>query len=220
MTAMPQRVLVINPNSSSAVTQAIDQAMVPLRQAGPLAIDVVDLPDGPKGIETQGHVDGVVQPLLNRIRSETAAAYVIACYSDPGLHAAREATSAPVFGIAESGILTALTLGARFGVISILRKAIPRHIRYVGAMGLMGRMAGDRAIEIGVAGLADEQRTFERMCEIGAILRDEDGADVLVMGCAGMARQRDRLADTLGIPVVEPTQAAVAMAVARIGLGW
>jgi allantoin racemase len=217
---MQQRVLVINPNSSSAVTQAIDQAMTPLRKGSAVAIDVVSLPEGPAGIESQAHVDGVVQPLLDRIRAEPAAAYVIACYSDPGLYAAREAVSVPVLGIAESGILTALTLGARFGVISILRKAIPRHIRYVGAMGLMARMAGDRAIEIGVAGLADEARTFERMREIGATLRDEDGADVLVMGCAGMARYRDRLADTLGIPIVEPTQAAVAMAIGRIGLGW
>ena len=105
-------------------------------------------------------------------------------------------------------------------MISILRKAIPRHLRYVGALGVMDRMAGDRAIEIGVTGLASEERTFERMHEIGEKLRDEDGANVLVMGCAGMARQRARLAEALGIPVVEPTQAAVAMAVARLGLGW
>jgi Asp/Glu/hydantoin racemase len=51
-------------------------------------------------------------------------------------------------------------------------------------------------------------------------LRDADGADVLVMGCAGMARYRDRLQATVGLPVVEPTQAAVGMALARVRLGW
>ncbi len=153
-------------------------------------------------------------------RDNDCSAFVIACYSDPGLHAAREITTKPVLGIAECGILTALTLGQRFGVISILRKSIPRHLRYVGQMGLNDRMAGDRAIGLGVVELANEARTFARMAEVAAELRDEDGADVLVMGCAGMARYRDRLQRHVGLPVVEPSQAAVSMAIGRSRLGW
>ena len=125
-----------------------------------------------------------------------------------------------MLGIAECGILTALTLGQRFGVISILRKSIPRHLRYVGQMGLNDRMAGDRAIGLGVTQLTDEARTFARMAEVAAELRDEDGADVLVMGCAGMARYRDRLQRHVGLPVVEPSQAAVSMAIGRSRLAW
>jgi Asp/Glu/hydantoin racemase len=63
-------------------------------------------------------------------------------------------------------------------------------------------------------------RTAERLVEVGRELRDEDGADVLIMGCAGMAAHRARLKEELGIPVVEPTQAAVAMAIGRLRLGW
>ena len=125
-----------------------------------------------------------------------------------------------MLGIAECGILTALTLGQRFGVISILRKSIPRHLRYVGAMGLTGRLAGDLPIGLGVTELGREDVTLKRMIETGARLRDDKGADVLVMGCAGMARYRGRLQAALGIPVVEPTQAAVAMAIGRVKLGW
>ena len=113
-----------------------------------------------------------------------------------------------------------MTLGQRFGVISILRKSIPRHLRYVGQMGVMDRMAGDRAIGLGVLALADEVRTFARMAEVAAELRDLDGADVLVMGCAGMARYRERLQRHVGLPVVEPSQAAVAMAIGRSRLAW
>src|SRR5262245_66028179 len=91
------------------------------------------------------------------------SAFVIACYSDPGLHAAREITTKPVLGIAECGILTAMTLGQRFGVISILRKSIPRHLRYVGQMGVADRMAGDRAIGLGVVELAGQARPFPRI---------------------------------------------------------
>ena len=215
-------ILVINPNSSQAVTDGIDKAMAPLRLQGGPAIECVTLRDGPPGIETQAHVEQVVAPIGSMVKSRDndCSAFVIASYSDPGLHAAREVTAKPVLGIAECGILTALTLGQRFGVISILRKSIPRHLRYVGQMGLSDRMAGDRAIGLGVTELSNEATTFARMAEVAAELRDEDGADVLIMGCAGMARYRDRLSRHVGLPVVEPSQAAVSMAIGRSRLGW
>jgi Asp/Glu/hydantoin racemase len=195
--------------------------MAPLRAATSAAIDVVRIAEGPPGIETQEDVESVVPLILRRIReTNDAAGYIIACFSDPGVHAAREVAHRPVFGIAECGILTALTLGARFGLISILQQVIPRHIRFLGAMGVMGRFAGDRAVDLKVAELADETATFARMKAVGAELRDRDGADVLVMACAGMAQHRAELAEALGIPVVEPSQAAAAMAVGRLALGW
>ena len=219
---MSMRILVINPNSTEAVTRGIDQAVEPLRMTGGPAIDCVTLKEGPPGIETQQHVDSVVQPLLNLVRAKEAeyAAFVIACYSDPGLHSAREATKKPVLGISECGILTALTLGHRFGVIAILEKSIPRHLRYVGALGVTERLAGELAVGIPVVELSNEEKTFRRMVEVGKALRERHGADVVVMGCAGMARYRKPLQDEIGIPVVEPTQAAVAMAIGRVRLNW
>ena len=219
---MSMRILVINPNSTEAVTRGIDQAVEPLRMTGGPAIDCVTLKEGPPGIETQQHVDSVVQPLLNLVRAKEAeyAAFVIACYSDPGLHSVREATQKPVLGISECGILTALTLGHRFGVIAILEKSIPRHLRYVGALGVTERLAGELAVGIPVVELSNEEKTFRRMVEVGKALRERHGADVVVMGCAGMARYRKPLQDEIGIPVVEPTQAAVAMAIGRVRLNW
>ncbi len=216
------RILVINPNSTETVTQGIDVAMEPLRMANGPAIECVTLKEGPPGIQTQADVESVVAPIgeMVRKRDNDCSAFVIACYSDPGLYAARELTSKPVLGIAECGIYTAMTLGHRFGVISILKKSIPRHLRYVGQMGVTDRMAGDRAIGLGVTELSNEAVTFARMAEVAAELRDEDGADVLIMGCAGMARYRDRLQRHVGLPVVEPSQAAVSMAIGRSRLNW
>lgn len=214
------RLLLINPNANVTVTQEIATAMDPLRGHPDVVIDVEGLPDGPPGIQSQLHIEQVVPLLLNRIQHSPADAYVIACFSDPGLFAARELAAAPVFGIAECGILTALTRGTRFGIVSILPNSIARHIRYVNSMGLHARMAGDRAIGIGVAGLADEAQTWNRVLETGRQLRDTDGADVLILGCAGMARYRGRLAEALRIPVVEPSQAAAGMALTAMGLGW
>jgi Asp/Glu/hydantoin racemase len=219
---MSDTVVVINPNSTERVTAGIDEAVAPLRMAGGPKIACLTLAEGPPGIESQLDADGVIAPLcrLIRARDNEAAAFVVACFSDPGLFAAREATRKPVLGIAECGILTALTLGHRVGVISILARSVPRHLRYYGAMGVESRIVGDLPIEIGIAGLADEQLTLKRMIDIGARLKNERQADVLVMGCAGMARFRSRLQASLGVPVVEPTQAAVAMAIGRSRLGW
>ena len=217
---MAQRILVINPNSSETVTRAMDAALDPLRLAGGPAIDCLTLAEGPPGIESQWDADSVSLPLCRLVREHGADAYVIACFSDPGLHAAREATAKPVLGIAECGILSALTLGHRFGVISILARSLPRHLRYIAAMGVSGRLAGDLPIGLGVAELADARTTLARLVETGRVLRARHGADVLVMGCAGMAAYRDDLEEAVGVPVVEPTQAAVAMALGRVRLGW
>src|SRR6185503_2856226 len=116
---------------------------------------------GPPGIETQQHVDGVVSPLLSLIKKneKDSSAFVIACYSDPGLHSLREATKKPVLGISECGILTALTLGQKFGVIAILQQSIGRHMRYMGALGVMDRLAGERPVGLRVTELNNSEKT-------------------------------------------------------------
>lgn len=219
---MTDSILVINPNSTEAVTRGIHEACEPLRIPGGPAIECVTLKEGPPGIETQQHVDSVVGPLIRMVseRERDHAAFVIACYSDPGIHSVRELTKKPVLGISECGILTALTLGQKFGVIAILRKSVARHLRYIGALGVADRLAAELPIGLGVTELTDEKKTFGRMVEVGGKLRDDHGADVVVMGCAGMARYRKPLQDAIGVPVVEPTQAAVAMAIGRVRLGW
>ena len=214
---MTERIVVINPNCTQAVTAAIDAALRPWRMAGGPALECVALAEGPPGIETQAHVEQVVQPIRRLVRArEDAAAFVIACFSDPGLHAAREATARPVLGIAECGLLTALTQGERFGIVAILETSLARHLRYVRQLGLHARFAGELPLGLGVLELADEVRTFERMAAVGGRLRDEHGAQVLVLGCAGMAQYRAALATALGMPVVDPTQAAVTMAIGAV----
>jgi allantoin racemase len=121
----------------------------------------------------------------------------------------------PVLGIGECGMLTAMTLGQRIGVIAIARSSIVRHLRYFASMGMMGRVVRERSIDLSVAESTDRSRALSRMIETGLLLR-EDGADVLVMGCAGMADLRAAVEDGVGLPVVEPTQAAVGMAIGRL----
>ena len=219
---MADRVIVINPNSTTAVTDDIDTALDELRADANAEFECLTLAEGPPGIETQRHVDSVVVPLCRLIEScdNRASAFVLACFSDPGLQMARETTRKPVLGIAESGLLTALTLGDRVGVIAILAGSIPRHSRFIRAMGIEGRIAGELPVGLGVTELADEDVTYTRMTDVGKRLAEEKGADVLVMGCAGMARYRTRLEDALGLPVIDPTQAAAGMAITASRLGY
>lgn len=216
---MSARILVINPNSTVAVTEGIDRALAPLRLAGGPTFECVTLADGPPGIQTQRDVDGVIAPLCELIASRNDCdAFVIACYSDPGLHSAGEVTRKPVLGISECGVLTALTLGQRFGVIAILAGSIPRHLRYLGAMGVVDRLAAELPVGLQVTELSDVTRTRERLIATGRRLVEEHGANVVVMGCAGMAHYRRDLEDAIGVPVVEPTQAAAGMALTRVRL--
>lgn len=211
------RIVVVNPNSNETVTKGLEDALAPL--AFPEGPEIVcrTLAEGPYGIESQADVESVAMPLRRMVAGEASAdAWVIACYSDPGLHVCREATKRPVFGIAESGVLTALARADRFGVIAIKRTSIPRHIRYLRQMGLMDRLAGERPLEMSVAETASGEGTLARMIAVGRELRDMDGAGVIVMGCAGMARHRGPLEEALGVPVIDPTQAAVTMALGAV----
>lgn len=210
--------VIINPNSSEAVTAGIDAAVDPLRSFG-IPIRCLTLQEGPSGIESQRQADLTIAPMLALAAAQNdAAGYVIACFGDPGLHALRDQTDLPVLGIQESAVMTALTLGHRFGVIAIVPTSVPRHLRAFGAMGVLDRVAGDRSLGLGVAALEDETTSLGAMIATGKQLRDEDGADVLIMGCAGMARFRAPLEAATGLPVVEPTQAAAAIALGQIQL--
>lgn len=216
MTQKP--LIIINPNSSQTVTDGIDAAVDPLRRFG-IPIRCLTLPKGPKGIESQRQADLTIAPMLSLAAAQTdAAGFVIACFGDPGLHGLRDQTALPVIGIQEAAVMTALTLGQRFGVIAIMPASVPRHMRAFGAMGVLDRLAGDRALGLGVADLADPGKSLAAMIATGKLLRDEDGAHVLIMGCAGMAHYRAVLETETGLPVVEPCQAAAAIALGHIAL--
>jgi len=213
------RILVINPNSSSSVTEAIDQAVAPLRIAGGPAIAVAGLPEGPPGIATQRDADSVVMPLVRWVERDAADAFVLACFSDPGLQAVREAARGrPVMGIAEWGLLRALTLGEQFGIIALSPASVKRQARYVRQMGLQARYAGSWPVDATAAETAGGD-VAARMIGAARRLIGDRGADVIVLGCAGMAGHRRTIEQEVGRPVIEPTQQAVAAALGAVLLG-
>jgi Asp/Glu/hydantoin racemase len=212
------RILVINPNSSAAVTRAIDDAVAPLRLQGGPAVAVVGMESGPRSISSQRDADGIAPSLQALVQASDADAFVLACFSDPGLYGAREAASGrPVFGIAQCGLLQALALGERFGIVALAEGSVRRQQRYVRMMGLRERYAGSRPIGADAETSAGAG-VFDAMLAAGRVLCERDGADVLVLGCAGMSGHRAGLERSLGVPVVEPARAAVTMALGAVVL--
>ena len=198
----------------------MSEAVEPLRLNNGPKIDCVTIANGPFGVESDEDVRVAATLVKEEIKSDReAAAFVIACYSDPGLETARQETSRPVFGMAESAILTAVTRGGHFGVISILDQSVPRHMKHLEERGMAHFCAGDRPINMTVAESASADGAFKRLVEVGSDLRDKDGARSVILGCAGMARHRMALEAELGMPVIDPVQAGAAMAVGAVCLG-
>ena len=218
---MTATIRVINPNSNPDVTSGMSHALEPLRTPEGPRLECVTLDGGPFGIESQADVSRVEPLLADLVKADNeAAAFIIGCYSDPGLALCRETTKRPVFGIAECAMLTALTRAMSFGVIAIMSKSISRHLRHMRERLLHNHCAGERPLELTVAEVESGSKTFEKMEKIGRELRDLDGAEVIIMGCAGMAKHRVALEKSLGIPVVDPTQAAAGMAISTIQLAY
>jgi len=215
MSIEKQQILVINPNSNEAVTEGLAKELQSFNFSDGPEIVCVSLNQGPFGIESQADVESVKLPLRNMVsdHKDDVDAFVIACYSDPGLQVCREATDRPVFGIQECGVLAAMSQGDRFGVIALRERSVRRHLIYLRQMGVMGRFAKERAANLSVEECASDTNTFEKLCTAAQKLRDEDLADTIILGCTGMVSHRSSLEIRIGIPVIDPVQAAVSMAI-------
>ncbi|MFK3779528.1 aspartate/glutamate racemase family protein [Agrobacterium sp. NPDC089420] len=213
------KILVINPNSSVSVTRSMQACLGSVRAATRHAVECVELSKSPPGIETDAHVAVVVPNIVEAVSASSADAFVLACFSDPGIAEVRRRTASPVVGIAESAYLTALGLGSRFGIISLGQSSIDRHLRYLRTLELDRRLAGDRSINKTVVELMASD-VVDVVSRTGRQLRDDDGADVLILGCAGLGSYREALQDSLGMPVIDPVQAGVALAASTLDLGY
>ena len=217
---MPVRTLLINPNSSRVVTDLMDRNVERLRAGGAHHIDCMTLDEGPPGIETQFDIDSVVAPLCRVIAAESdmTDAFVIGCFADSGLYSVRKTTSKPVLGICEAGIATAINMGEHFWVISTDNQSRNAELRLIRSYGYLHRYVGLEPIDMPVASIPTAADAEDRAMDAGARLKRQ-GADVLVLGCVGMARYSTALQERLGLPVVDPSVVAVAMDMGIVALG-
>ncbi|WP_434361154.1 aspartate/glutamate racemase family protein [Parasalinivibrio latis] len=217
------KIKLINPNTTESMTDKMVRAARLIASAETI-IDPATPTTGPASIES--HFDEAISVIgvLEQIQkgdTEGTDAYIIACFGDPGLQAARELTSAPVIGIAEAAFHFATLISTRFSVVTTLGRTciIAEHLLH--QYGFAGHCRKVRAAEIPVLELENENGTLalERITAECLRARDEDAIGAIVLGCGGMADLTEIISSTVGLPVIEGVSAAVKMAEGLVSLG-
>jgi allantoin racemase len=193
-------IIIVNPNSCHAVTEAALKALAPFRLLNGPDYEGLTITRGPATISTD----------------RDASAFVIACFSDPGLDLLRDLVPQPIFGLQEAAVLTAMGRADRFGVIALSSGSVYRHVTRLRRMGLIERMVG----EIGLSGVSaleagSSQLAFNEAVDVGRHLVSM-GARCIVLGCAGFSPRRKELEFAIGVPVIDPVQAAGMFALAAV----
>jgi len=196
------KILCINPNGSPEVTKGIET--ICKDYALPETEIVVKyIEEAPPGIESYHDAAVSEKYLLEKFKEweNQYDGFIIACHSDIGVDLLRELTDKPVIGIGEASMLLALPLGHKFSILSLKRKKIPQKEDLVRKYGLENRCASIRITGLGVVATDEEKR--EKLIQEGEKAVKEDRAEVLILGCAGMAGIDKEIEKTIGVPVID-----------------
>ena len=202
------KILCINPNSSSEVTEGIEKICKEYALPG-TEVEIKSIKEAPPGIESYHDAAISEKYLLERFEDwkNEYDGFIIACHSDIGVDLLRELTDKPVIGIGEASMLLALPLGHKFSILSLKRKKIPQKEDLVRKYGLENRCASIRITGLGVVATDEEKR--EKLIQEGEKAVREDRAEVLILGCAGMAGMDKEIEKAIGVPVIDGVVSAL-----------
>ena len=214
------KILVLNPNTTQTFTEAIKTAAIQVKSPG---TDIVCLNPaaGPRSIESDYDELLSVVPCLDVIipRQNDFDALVVACYGNhPLIHAAREVINQPVVGIMEASLHLACMVGYSFSIITSGDRAVTMFWRGVRALGLESRCASVRSTHTPVLALEGERKmdVSELILEEARKAIEDDGSEVISLGCAGMAGLAEQMTQKLGVPVIDGVAAGVKVAEALV----
>ncbi|MDT7574882.1 MAG: allantoin racemase [Pseudonocardiales bacterium] len=216
-------IVVINPNTTASMTRLIGESAVAAAATG-TTISAVNPDMGPASIESHYDEALSVPGLLAEIaRSQAgddpADGFVVACFGDPGLDAARELADGPVVGIAEAAMHAASFLGRGFAVVTTLARTEGRAWDLAERYG-MGRFCrAVRSCEIPVLALDDPESDAFAAIVAESRAAVADGAEVIVLGCAGMADLAPRMSAAVGVPVIDGVAAATRTVESLVAMG-
>lgn len=217
-------ILVVNPNTTRSMTDKIGAAA---RAAAATGTDITAVSPAMGPVSIEGYYDEAfaVPGLVEEVRKGEAAGYdgyVVACFDDTGVDAARCIARGPVVGIAESAMHVATLIAGSFTIVSTLGRSAPALEHLVHKYGFANRCRRVRTAEVPVLALEDPKSdAVERLRAEIARAVAEDRCEAIVLGCAGMADLNAALAAEFGLPVIDGVAAAVKLveAVAGLGLG-
>jgi len=219
MSGKPE-IVIINPNTTASMTDRI-RAVAAETAGDRLDLTVLNPDHGPASIE--GFYDEAMSMagLLEVIGTHPQAdGFIIACFDDTGLDAARCLTAAPVIGIGEAAYHMASMIANKFGVVTTLSRSVPALEHNLMRYGLAARCSGVRASDIPVLEL--EAGNSDAMARINTEVSQAiavDKAEAIVLGCAGMSDLQAQLAREHQVPVLEGISCAVRLIESMIALG-
>lgn len=214
------KILIINPNTSRQMTEEIRKTAEAVKN--PDTELIVTCPEkGPESLESYYEESIATVEFLKIIENMRGKidAVVLACYGDPGLYAMKELLKVPAIGIAEASMVTATLLGQKFSILVALGKSVSMMENLVMKYGFKERLASIRSVEMPVLDLeARPEETVKRLEAVGkrAI---KDGAETIILGCAGLTGFDIKLQEKLGVPVIDPVKAGVKLAETLSSLG-
>jgi allantoin racemase len=216
------KIFVINPNTSESMTDHIREALESVKRSD-TELTVTCPLKGPDTIESAYDEAYAIPPTLELVKKANAEGYdavILACFSDPGLEAAKEVSAIPVVGIEEATLHMAAMLGAKFSILTPRKQRIASKCEHVHMRGLTHFLASVRSLDLSVAETdADPTKTKRRLMETAKIAVETDGAEVIIMGCAGMAGYAAEIEQALNIKVLDPAAVALKTAEAMADLG-
>lgn len=214
------RILVINPNTSVEMTEQIKNTVNAIVHAGhEVVYKNADI--GPESLETFYEYNLATIGVLRVVQSEKSHydGILLACFGDPGIYALKEVTAVPVIGIAEASLSKALLLGQSFSILVALKKAIPMMANMVMNYGLSSRLSSVEALELPVLDLEKGgEATVQKLLVVGKKAA-EKGAEVLILGCAGLTGFSAVLEKELGVTVLDPVAVGYKTLEAMIEMG-
>ena len=201
------KILVLNPNTSELVTQKIADAVHKVARKDAECV-VERIEHGPEALESY-HDETLAYPYVlekvEKANAEGFSAVVLAAFCDPGIEALRERSAIPIYGTEETTLSIALLLGNKFSILTEKKHKESVKRQHVRKLGLEQRFAGVRALNMGVVEIAEKgELVLKRGIELGKKMIAEDGAEVIVMGCASMAGYQEELEKQLGVPILDP----------------
>lgn len=211
--------LVVNPNTTESMTRDIAASAGKVFEP-PWNFVATQPPGGPESIESWFEMNLAATALLRVIKeNENVDGVVLACFGDPGLFAFREILPVPIVGIAEASFLTACTLGFKFGILVGDPKDVPAVENLLWSYGLEKRYAGSWPMEMAVLEMHRDREQSMRRLAMGADLLVKKGAEVILLGCAGLSSFQASLREDLELPVIDPVEAACWQLKALVEMG-
>ena len=199
------KLLIINPNTSETMTEDIRRTILMVKNKE-IDIEVIHSDFGAESLESFYDYTlasfGMIRCLKKHVKDYDGI--LIACFGDPGLYTIEEISDCPVVGIAEASMGIANLLGAKFSILAASEKASPMMDYLVAGYGMQDRSAGTVAINMSVLDVEqNKEEAIEKLVNAGRIAKNR-GAEVLILGCAGMTGISESVEKRLGIRVLDP----------------